>query len=92
MKTNGNEPINLAMWRQTSDTESRIATEKDKQFGMHLHASCGLTKREYFASMAMGGILADVRSLSDASLKAVVESSVSIADLLIEELNKEEQQ
>jgi hypothetical protein len=43
----------------------------------------GLTKREYFAAKAMQGLFRDY--LDD---KNIVERSVKIADLLIEELNK----
>lgn len=46
--------------------------------------SGGLTKREYFAAMAMQGLMSDPRFNGD-----IPKSSVKMADLLIEELNKE---
>lgn len=54
----------------------------------------GLTKREYFAAMAMQGILANP-TMVEASLKfkdsrgGIAATAVSFADLLITALNKE---
>ncbi|MFA6060804.1 MAG: hypothetical protein WC756_21585 [Taibaiella sp.] len=45
--------------------------------------SLGLTKREYFAAMAMGGM-----SDSQYTYERIAEMSVSQADALIKELNK----
>ncbi|QMW05381.1 hypothetical protein [Spirosoma foliorum] len=42
-----------------------------------------LTKREYFAAMAMQGLLASGESVADSAKRAV-----RAADILIEELNK----
>ena len=47
----------------------------------------GLTKREYFASMAMKGIITNKDGL-DIKIERIVESAVDMADALIEELNK----
>jgi hypothetical protein len=47
----------------------------------------GLTKREYFASMAMQGIITNKDGL-DIKIERIVESAVDTADALIEELNK----
>lgn len=46
--------------------------------------SQGLTKREYFAAMAMQGLLADGHYFN----KFIAETSRRMADVLIEELNK----
>ena len=46
----------------------------------------GLTKREYFAAMAMQGILVRGRESIDSDI--LVEEAVDFADLLIEALNK----
>jgi hypothetical protein len=51
--------------------------------------SAGLTKREYFAAMAMQGLFA-VKQHND-SLKLVAKVAVGMADFLIEELNKQEE-
>lgn len=47
----------------------------------------GLTKREYFASMAMQGIISNKDGL-DIKIERIVESAVDTADALIEKLNK----
>ena len=49
--------------------------------------NAGLTKREYFASMAMQGIIANKDGL-DIKIERIVESAVDTADALINELNK----
>lgn len=49
----------------------------------------GLTKREYFAAMAMQGLLAEGH---DSKFIAVIaKKSCAMADFLIEELNKKEE-
>ena len=50
-------------------------------------AQMGLTKREYFAAMAMQGISANV-SLTGSSFEKIAEWSVKQAEALIEALNK----
>ncbi len=54
------------------------------------YISTGLTKREYFAVMAMQGIIANKDGL-DIKIERIVESAVDTADALIEELNKTKQ-
>ena len=49
--------------------------------------NAGLTKREYFALMAMQGIIANKDGL-DIKIERIVESAVDTADSLIEELSK----
>jgi len=49
--------------------------------------NAGLTKREYFALMAMQGIIANKDGL-DIKIERIVESAVDTADALIEELGK----
>jgi nitrogenase subunit NifH len=51
------------------------------------YISTGLTKREYFAAMALQGIIANKDGL-DIKIERIVESAVDTADALIEELNK----
>lgn len=48
--------------------------------------NAGLTKKEYFAAMAMQGMLADPHPNS---VKTIVHHAVTMADALIVELNKE---
>ena len=60
----------------------------DPAFAQHpdRHFDHGLTKREYFAAMAMQGLFA-VKQHND-SLKLVAKVAVGMADYLIDELNK----
>ena len=56
----------------------------------HTQSEGGLTKREYFAAMAMHGILSNSPDWTDSDncLNWVSESSAKYADALIEALNK----
>jgi hypothetical protein len=47
----------------------------------------GLTKREYFAALSMHGILSN-NTKGTMSLTRIINDSIDISDLLIEELNK----
>lgn len=79
-KTNGDDPVGI------------IGSDSG-----HIGASgLGLTKREYFAAMAMQGILAsdwgkkrDGEGKSDIMLDQVRMAAVKCADAIINELNKE---
>lgn len=51
--------------------------------------SAGLTKREYFAAMAMQGLAANPDPISTSGIARI---AVSLADALIAELNKAEAQ
>ena len=80
MKTNPNEPINARPY--SHDERPSGGCEGDRPQGFQAFA--GLTKREYFAAMAMQGMLArSPRDLQEMSI------SVQFADALIAELNKE---
>jgi len=49
----------------------------------------GLTKREYFAAMAMQGLLADTKDIIY-PITQVAKDAVNYADALIDELNKDD--
>jgi len=49
--------------------------------------NAGLTKREFFAAIAMQGIITNKDGL-DIKIEYIVESAVDAADALIEELSK----
>ena len=49
----------------------------------------GLTKREYFAAMAMQGLLSSGRRNTISSLDEVIKDSVVCAEQLIYQLNKQ---
>jgi len=65
-----------------SQAFASIAVDKQGTYG-----STGLTKREYFAAMAMQGISANA-SLTSTSFEKIAEWSVKQAEALITELNK----
>jgi hypothetical protein len=50
--------------------------------------SPGLTKREYIATMALQGILANVRGYDDTTYKGAARDAVLHADTLLEQLAK----
>ena len=82
MKTESNDPI----------YPCEVGYEKGKQIAARQISNTtalviGLTKREYFAAMAMQGLLTDIR-LNDA--KVVSFHAVKFADALIKELNNHE--
>lgn len=66
--------------KQIGDDEYRIARDEDREY---LSSSLGLTKREYFAAMAMQGLISDP-SVTD--FKKVAEFAVEVADELIKKL------
>lgn len=50
----------------------------------------GLTKREYFAAMAMQGILADKKLYHSDDMESACADAVKMADQLIEQLNQQQ--
>lgn len=85
--TNGNDLITTTTYRQIGDEDFRVATEKDLREGAYLSTKPGLSKREYFAAMAMQGYTsAGSTGMPQAYDLAVL--SVNLADALILQLNK----
>ena len=77
-----------------NDLAYPVVREYDEQRGEYFSPSTegGLTKREYFAAMAMQGILSGpVELLREIGNKGegVAENAVKVADVLIEALNAE---
>jgi hypothetical protein len=68
------------MSAKTNGSDAAFAAVNDKGDG-----SVGLTKREYFAAMAMQGLVLD----PDLSWPETGRTAVIAADFLIEALNKE---
>jgi hypothetical protein len=75
LETKANDPIH------------NVINSKKDYSDDNIYKSNGLTKREYFASMAMQGIISNKDGL-DIKIERIVESAVDTADDLIEELNK----
>lgn len=53
-----------------------------------LISNYGLTKREYFAAMAMQGLLANPEQINTKDSHWVARSSVRYADFILKQLNK----
>lgn len=81
--TDGNDPIVQTVYRQVGKESYRPATSKEINEGTYLVHREGLTKREYFAAMAMQGLLA-----GNSQVKDIKVAAVTYADELISELNK----
>lgn len=69
-----------------------VSAERNDE-GMILHGSeAGLTKREYFAAMAMQGMMVNLQPTSDADrprqLAAFASRAVAASDALLAELEK----
>lgn len=92
MKTNPNDPIHPSV----DETTTRLIGNNDSV--TEFMGANGLTKREYFAAMAMQGMLSNSyndgasQPLSTASHDQIAQMAVSIADALIAEMNKPTEQ
>jgi hypothetical protein len=75
------------MEKKKIETIKKTQTKKGVQTISYYYIANGLTKREYFAAMAMKSIIANKDGL-DIKIERIVESAVDTADALIEELNK----
>lgn len=81
---NGNTPINAVF-----DEFGHITGESCSETG---HADFyGLTKREYFAGLAMQGLIARTANMSMPDFGKVADYSAAMADALLAELEKEQQ-
>jgi len=79
MKTNGNDPANPTIgWELTVHGDPVVITDQ-----------YGLTKREYFAAMAMQGLLTSTKYILY-PITQVAKDAVNYADALIKELNKDD--
>lgn len=83
----GNEIVSPCILRQTSETDFRIATDRDLKENIYLRSNNGLTKREYFAGLAMQGLCVNDGFPTNEKLAC---AAVVIADALLEELSKTE--
>lgn len=87
MKTNANDPIDWSL----------VQLQETSPNGIHECRMGGLTKREYFAAMAMQGLLANSEWMQEYEggkylmhNEVISEVSVNLADALINALNKEQ--
>lgn len=79
---------------KTNPNDSAFATQPPSSNGLSgeeyqlNYGQAGLTKREYFAAMAMQGILANLHNYSFEHDSEIAKSAIYKADALITELNK----
>lgn len=84
MKTNGKEPIT-----PFADIAGRIASNLDMAHLEGMGAMIGLTKREYFAGLAMSSYYGgEFIGQSGMPFEIIAQNCVLMADALIFELNK----
>lgn len=84
MKTNPNDPVD-----SVNVVSGYIKSEGKDDVYRITEPSPGLTKREYFAAMAMQGILATVTIGREDYAVIIAQAALMNADALIAELNKE---
>lgn len=79
---NSEKPIYPTIFRQIGENEFRIASTKDQMEGQYLSSEFGITKREYFAAMALSGIMANSRAepTHSSHFRNIAEEAVKAAD------------
>lgn len=87
--TNPNDPIGIGEFQAFAILKGELALDKMVEISTH---SKGLTKREYFAAMAMQGLILHREKELDYSSKlparVIACMAIAQADALIEELSK----
>jgi hypothetical protein len=78
--TNGNESINPIIQQHKPNIQAQ-----HERFEC---TSIGLTKREYFASMAMHGLLVGINDSNYENYERIAQMAVMQSDAIINELNK----
>jgi hypothetical protein len=88
MMENKDQPIYPAMMQQVGNESYRLARTNDPK---EWNVPCiGLTKREYFAAMAMQGLLSHSMDWVNDEQGWCAENAVRLADDLLTELSKTE--
>jgi len=85
---NGKQPINPSMWTKCGDGADDYQPLKDNQKTGYETKFGGLTKREYFASKAMQGLLSNHAQIDSTNYEWVAKTAVGYADELLNELSK----
>ena len=75
---------------KANDPIHNVINSKKDYSDDNIYKSNGLTKREYFAAMALQGALAN-KFAHERTIEMITKSAVKLADALIEELNKTKQ-
>lgn len=84
---NSKQPINPVQLQQVSADEYRgVRINDPKEYTKQFN---GLTKREYFAGLAMQGIdFGDGSAYSDNQIKSACKTAIKFADELLKQLEK----
>ena len=88
MKTEPNEPANPFFTWNVAGYGDCVVIEDDKGNKQFLHYKSGLSKREYFAAMAMQGICANPTTDIRPTGTAIAIVSIEIADELLKQLER----
>lgn len=88
MSTNGTDPIQSVTMMKTGENSYRPSKPSEKTD--YQHQSTGLTKREYFAALALSGCLAS--PLCTTKYEVIIKDAITCADELIKQLNESEVQ
>lgn len=83
---NADKPINPAFLYTNNAGEIDLATEQAAYNGLHSSTSLGLTKREYFAGLAMQAIIPNWNLMKGVERGAVADIAVEMADSLLRQL------
>lgn len=86
--TQANDPVSPLHMRQTGEIDYRPATAKEVEQDYCIHMLGGLTKREYFAAMAMQGLLHGAHAMGFHH-ETTAKRAVEMADYLITQLNQQ---
>lgn len=90
---NSKQPISPQMFTRSGEGEDDFEPLKDGLKTGYERKFSGLNKREYFAGIALQGLLASFTEKAsngawDSDLNHVCDVAVSFADILLEKLNK----
>lgn len=84
---NGDLPT--VFMKQVNETDFRPAKDKEIMADNYIFPTAGLTKREYFAAMAMQGILSNPESPCLTPAR-IAKAAVRVADKLLSQLKKQD--
>ena len=81
----GDQPITPTLIKFSENGTALPVDEYNSSRGNYSTGSIGLTKREYFAGLALQGLMANDNSCS---ISHIVEMSIKAADELLKQLEK----
>jgi hypothetical protein len=87
---NSEKPIYPKIFSQIGENGFKIKSTKCQMGGGYLFPEFGITKREYFAAMALSGIMANIRTepIDSSHFRNIAEDAVKAADAILSFLNE----